>query len=84
MTKTETAPPERLRIEMVDCERMILSEIEQPKVRRKTVAMTYAFCLRSSEDIDFSKVNRAIINRWSLSALDWIKKQAWSGRCFLD
>jgi hypothetical protein len=31
---------------------------------------------------DQRRVNGAIIERWSLHALEWIKTQAHSGRCF--
>jgi hypothetical protein len=51
-------------------------------MRRKDVAQTYALAIRSSESVDWSKVNTAIINRWSPYALKWIKEQAWSGKCF--
>ena len=71
---------------MMDCERVLLEEIANPKVRRKSVAMTYAWAIRSTQagmdTVDWKKVNAAIIERWSRSALEWIKKQAWSGKCF--
>jgi hypothetical protein len=50
--------------------------------KRKSVAMTYALALRSREQTDWARVNQAIVDRWSLSALEWIKQQAWSGGCF--
>lgn len=72
----------RTSIQLVGCERLILQEIADKRCKRKTVAMTYAFALRSNESIDFKKINLAIIERWSEYALKWIKEQAWSGKCF--
>ena len=67
-----------LRIEMVDPEKLILEEIADPKITRNSVALTYAFCLRQGWGTAIGReVNRAIIDRWSLSALDYIKKRAW-------
>jgi hypothetical protein len=70
--------------ELACCERMLLQEIADKRMKRKDVAKTYAMSLRSSErdTIDWKKVNEAIIERWSMSALTFIKEQAWSGKCF--
>lgn len=65
-----------------DCQAMILGEISNPKMKRLDVAKTYALSIRSKERIDWAIVNAAICKRWSPSALDWIKTQAWSGKCF--
>lgn len=64
-------------VEMVDVEGTILREIADSQMQRLDVALTYAFGLRSSETIDWPKVNHAILDRWSLSSLQWIKGQAW-------
>jgi hypothetical protein len=32
------------------------------------------------EKIDWKKVNEAIIDRWSISGLQYIKQKAWSGK----
>jgi hypothetical protein len=68
-----------MRIELAACEATILGEIADPKFKRAQVATTYALCLRSSERdrIDWGKVNRAILDRWSPAALKWIKERAW-------
>ena len=73
-----------MRGELTDCENALLREIAEPELTRRDVAQTYALALRSSERdrIDWGKVNRAIMARWSPAALEWIKKQAWSGKCF--
>lgn len=73
-----------MKLEMVDCERALLEEIADPKMKRRDVAKSYALTIKSSEfvQIDFDRVNRAIMQRWSASGLEWIKKQAWTGKCF--
>lgn len=63
--------------EMVGVEGAILREIAEPQMKRDDIALTYAFGLRSSEEIDWPKVNKAIMDRWSLSALKYIKERAW-------
>ena len=77
-----------LQIEMVCCESTLLQHIADKKVTRRLVAQAYHFAIQSPENstrqIDWSKVNAAIIERWSMSALLWIKNQAWSGKCFKE
>ena len=70
--------------ELAACESVLLREIAMPEMRRRDIAQTYRLALQSSErdKIDWKKVNAAIIERWSVSALTWIKEQAWSGKCF--
>lgn len=67
----------RVTVHLMDCENVILREIEDRDCKRDTVALTYAFCLRSDEKIDYEKINKAIIARWSKSALNYIKTRAW-------
>lgn len=68
----------RLTIEMHDPEGTILSEIADKRMPRKTVAITYAFLMaQKGGAADWPKINIAIRERWSPSALDWIKKKAW-------
>jgi hypothetical protein len=69
-------------IEMVDCTGTLLREIAMPESTRNSVAQTYALAMKSSEPTDWPAVNRAIIARWSLSALEHVKKLAWSGKCW--
>ncbi len=69
-----------MRIEMVCCEDTLLDELAGGRaVTRRMVALTYAFAICSSEHstIDWSRVNKAIIERWSPHALEWIKREAW-------
>lgn len=72
--------------ELACCQMVLLEEIAAPEMKRLDVAKTYCLALRSSErdTIDWAKVNGAIMERWSRNALEWIKKQAWSGKCFRE
>ena len=66
-----------MKAELMFCEETILQEIANKEVTRDNVAVTYAFCMGSSEKVDFARINRAIVDRWSYSALAYIKKKAW-------
>ena len=79
MSKT-TVPG--VRIELAATTDTLLDEIAMPQTRRRDVAKTYALALRSSNKTDWPRVNQAICDRWSVSALKWIKTQAWSEKCF--
>ncbi len=70
--------------EMTCCEEVLLAEIGRPEMKRLDVAKTYTLAMRGSEadSIDWAKVNQAIIDRWSVSALEYIKGLAWSGKAF--
>ena len=74
MAKTEIPA-----IELMDCEKVLLNEIAIPKMKRLDIALTYRLALMSSESksIDWVKVNMAIIERWSMAGLKWIKNRAW-------
>jgi hypothetical protein len=65
------------RIEMVNVEGTIEMEIAAGAAR-KSVAMTYAFGLRQKDKIDWARVNKAILVRWSPRGLHWIKERAWA------
>ena len=75
------APTEGIRVEMACCESVILNEIAQG-LNQKQIAQSYALALRSSWPTDWAKVNKAIIERWSVAGLNRIKNLAWSGKCF--
>jgi hypothetical protein len=66
-------------IELMDCERVLLDAIGDRKATRDTVASAYWMSLRSSygRTVDWSKVNHAILARWSRAALEYIKTKAW-------
>ena len=73
-----------MKAELMCCESTLLDEISNPKIKRNDVTQTYALAVRSSEanKVDWAKVNKAIMDRWSRSALHYIKDRAWSGKCF--
>ena len=68
--------------ELANCTNHLLREIADPAMKRRDVAQSYALAIRSGEVTNWLRVNDAIIARWSLSALVFIKQQAHSGRCF--
>ena len=70
-----------MKMELACCTDTLLNEI-QSGATRKAVAQTYSLALRSSQLTDWALVNTAIMKRWSVFGLQWIKKQAWSGKCF--
>lgn len=68
--------------ELADCTNTLLREIADRQFKRRDVAKTYALALRSSELVDWGRVNCAIITRWSPSGLEYIKRLAWNGKAF--
>ena len=71
-----------MKIELANTTQTLLYEIQELRLFQKPIAKTYALALRSSEDTDWGKVNKAIIKRWSKSGLNRIKELAWSGKAF--
>ncbi len=69
-------------LELANCTNHLLSEIADRTMHRRDVAQSYALALQSSEVTDWARVNAAIIVRWSLSALEYIKYLAHTNRCF--
>jgi hypothetical protein len=67
---------------LTNVESTLLREIADKSLHRKDIAQTYHLALKSGERINWVTVNHKIIERWSKSGLEWIKKQAWSGKCF--
>jgi hypothetical protein len=68
------------------CEIYILREINC-RCSQREVAQTYRLAMASQDagvdtEINWGTINQAIIDRWSLSGLERIKKMAWSGSCF--
>ena len=72
---------DQIRVEIADVEGVIGNEIKQG-LNQKQIAQTYALGLRSSWPTDWAKVNKMIVDRWSVAGLERIKKMAWSGSCF--
>jgi len=69
-------------LELANCTNHLLREIADPGMKRRDVAQSYALAMLSSEIPDYARINAAIVARWSLSALEYIKHLAHSGRCF--
>jgi hypothetical protein len=65
-------------IQLIRCTDTLLLEINKMKTGRDSVALSYALALKSDEPTDWGRVNEAIVNRWSMSALQYIKKRAWA------
>lgn len=69
-----------IQFNLVCCTQTILHEIAN-KATQKYVAVTYAIALKSeaqgADKPDWPKINRAILDRWSMSGLERIKKWAW-------
>jgi hypothetical protein len=70
-----------LRFHLAAVEMVIENEIAQG-CKQKEIAKTYALALRSNWPTDWARVNKAIIDRWSVAGLARIKKLAWSGKAF--
>lgn len=64
-------------VEMCNPQKVILEEIGMKETTRDDIALTYAFAIRQKREVGFGIINRAIIERWSRSALEYIKKRAW-------
>lgn len=67
-----------IRVTMCDVQGQLEREIADKRMTRSDVATTYAFGIRDCPDeIDWAKINRLIIDRWSLNALKFVKESAW-------
>lgn len=66
-----------VRVELADPEGTLLREIADPQLTRDDVAMSYAMAMRGTEQVDWPKVNRAILERWSMAGLKYVKTEAW-------
>ena len=66
-----------MRAELCQCTNVLLQEVADRQFSQKSVALTYAMAIESSEAKDWKAINEAIINRWSRSGLERIKRMAW-------
>ena len=69
-------------LELANWQEQMLREIADSGMTRRDVAQSYVLAMMYRCEIDWAVVNRAIINRWSRSTLEWIKNLAWSGKAF--
>lgn len=63
-------------IEMLDVEGVIENEIKLG-IPQKSIALTYAFGLRSSGKVDWKRINNALIAKFGQRGLARIKARAW-------
>ena len=66
-----------MRVELMDTTGTLLRETQMTEITRDIIALTYAMALCSSDKTDWRTVNLAIIDKWSISALEYIKTRAW-------
>lgn len=66
-----------MRIELLCCTDVLLSEIAAPNFTRKSIALTYAMAFLSSEDTNWPLVNDKIVERFGIRGLKAIKRMAW-------
>ncbi len=71
-----------IKIELCCCTQTLLNAIKNKKYKKRNIAQIYALALQSSEETGWPLINRAIMERWSVSGLESIKNMAWSGKCF--
>jgi hypothetical protein len=70
-------------IDLILPKETILSELEMKGITQRSLAITYAFCIRQHlEDSDFLIINKAIIEKYGMKGLMRIKTKAW--RYFFD
>lgn len=66
------------RVMMCNVEGNLLQEIADHRMTRDDVMLTYAFGIRDCpDDVRWDIVNAAILDRWSMAALRYIKEGAW-------
>lgn len=68
---------EAITVRLANPQSVIMHEIDDRAFTRDSVAITYAWCIRQHNECDFLIINRAIIDRWSRHALEYIKAKAW-------
>jgi|GEM_PF-2462981 len=73
MTRTEA----NFSVRLYDVEEIVLQEITDMRCKRNTIALTLAFGLRQNDNLDWKKINEAILRRWKPSGREYILKRAW-------
>lgn len=67
---------EEMEIILHDVENMALDEIEGG-CTRDAVAQTLAFGIWQEDDIDWPRINKAILGRWSEYGREYVLRKAW-------
>lgn len=57
---------------------MLVTMIRDRENTRDDIAVAYRNALLTHPVIDWSEVNRAILERWSVSGLRYVKEKAWA------
>jgi hypothetical protein len=69
-----------VRINLICCTQVLSDLAADKRVTRKNIAVTYAMAIKSAaekaDDPDWKAINGAILARWKMSGLEWIKKRA--------
>jgi len=58
-------------------ESVLRDDVLDHRCTRRHVAQSYALVMRSVHDADWPSINAAILDRYSLSGLEFIKREAW-------
>ena len=59
---------------------VLIAAAENKDYRRAQVAALYAVAIAyDSGHVEWPAANKAILERWSLAGLEWIKQRAWAG-----
>ena len=66
-----------MRFALVAPEQVLLEEIEDRRLHQRDIAATYALAINTYDEVDWRRVNTAIIDRWSMSGLQRVKAMAW-------
>lgn len=61
---------------------VILNEIENRKLKQIDIAKTYNIILKNNITVNWEKINKAIVDRWSRAGLENIKTLAWTDKCW--
>lgn len=80
VTKVHEKTDDGWRINLVCCTDVILQDLGAAEATQREVALTYAMAIKSqaqgADKPDWPTINKAIITRWNMKALEWIKKRA--------
>ena len=64
-------------IKCTEIEGVLLKEIPDKTLNQIDIALTYRLAIEADAKIDWKKVNKAIIKRWSKSGLLRVKELVW-------
>lgn len=82
MTESDTRNfvDDGVRINLVCCTQVLLQDIGAKEATQNDIALTYSMAIRSqverADTPDWSTINKAIVDRWSMRGLERIKKRA--------